>query len=394
MKNLLKLNELKSQYDVVVVGAGFAGATTANLLARKNKKVLIVEKRDHIGGNMYDYYDKNGVLVHKYGPHIFHTFHESVYEYLKQFGEFFSYEHKVKALVDGVLIPVPFNFESLEILYGNRAEELKNKLRSEYPVQTRVSIYELMNDKDKDIKEFGEFVFEKIFVHYTAKQWGIKAEEVDKSVINRVPVVLGYEDAYFADQFQYMPKEGFTKLFENMLDNENIDILLNTPINDVLRLENGKIYLDDKEYKGDLIFTGAIDELLGYQFGPLPYRSLKLDFESLDMTYYQSNSVINYTTSEDFTRITEFKYLSNQNIEGHTVILREYPLAYTKENYKKECPYYPIQNKENEKLYNQYKDLLKDYPQIHLLGRLAEYKYYNMDAVILKSFEFIDKYYK
>lgn len=394
MKNLLKLNELKNQYDVVVVGAGFAGATTANLLARKNKKVLIVEKRDHIGGNMYDYYDKNGVLVHKYGPHIFHTFHESVYEYLKQFGEFFSYEHKVKALVDGVLIPVPFNFESLEILYGERAEELKKKLRREYPVQTRVSIYELMNDKNKDIKEFGEFVFEKIFVHYTAKQWGIKAEEVDKSVINRVPVVLGYEDAYFADQFQYMPKEGFTKLFENMLDNENIDILLNTPINDILRLENGKLYLNNKEYKGDLIFTGAIDELLGYQYGPLPYRSLRLDFESLDMTYYQSNSVINYTTSEDFTRITEFKYLSNQNIEGHTVILREYPLAYTKENYLKECPYYPIQNKENEKLYNQYKDLLKDYHQIHLLGRLAEYKYYNMDAVILKSFEFIDKYYK
>lgn len=394
MKNLLKFNELKNQYDVVVVGAGFASATTANLLARKNKKILIVEKRDHIGGNMYDYYDKNGILVHKYGPHIFHTFHERVYEYLKEFGEFFSYEHKVKALVDGVLIPVPFNFESLEILYGNRAEELKKKLRREYPVQTRVSIYELMNDKDKDIKEFGEFVFEKIFVHYTAKQWGIKAEEVDKSVINRVPVVLGYEDAYFADQFQYMPKEGFTKLFENMLDNENIDILLNTQINDILRLENGKIYLNNKEYKGDLIFTGAIDELLGYQFGPLPYRSLRLDFESLDVTYYQSNSVINYTTSEDFTRITEFKYLSNQNIEGHTVILREYPLAYTKENYKKECPYYPIQNKENEKLYNQYKDLLKDYPQIHLLGRLAEYKYYNMDEVILKSLEFIDKYYK
>ena len=380
---------MRKSYDVIVIGAGFAGATAANLLARLGKQVLVIEKRDHIGGNSYDYIHSNGVLVHKYGPHIFHTNYKEVFEYLKEFGEFVPYKHKVLANIDGTLVPVPFNFTSLEMLYKEKAKPIEEKLVNKYPNQTRVSVLDLINDDDKDIKEFGNFVYEKVFAYYTAKQWGVSVDKIDKSVINRVPVILGYEDTYFSDTYQYMPKDGFTSLFDKMLDHPNIDVMLNTPANRVIKLIDGKIYFNDELFNGNLIYTGALDELFEYRYGPLPYRSLRLEFEDHDVTYYQSNSVINYTTSEDFTRISEFKYLAQQDIEGKTTILKEYSLAYTKENYLKVCPYYPIFTEENFALYQRYNDLVKKYPQISLCGRLAEYKYYNMDVVILKAFELV-----
>ena len=378
---------MRKSYDVIVIGAGFAGATAANLLARLGKQVLVIEKRDHIGGNSYDYIHSNGVLVHKYGPHIFHTNYKEVFEYLKEFGEFVPYKHKVLANIDGTLVPVPFNFTSLEMLYKEKAKPIEEKLVNKYPNQTRVSVLDLINDDDKDIKEFGNFVYEKVFAYYTAKQWGIHPDKVDKSVINRVPVVLGYDDLYFADTYQYMPVNGFTSLFNNMLKSENIDVLLNTPANSILKLDNGKIYLDGELFNGKVVYTGALDELFEYRYGPLPYRSLKLVFEDHDVTHYQSASVVNYTTSEDFTRITEFKYLSNQDIKGKTTILKEYSLSYNESNYKEIDPYYPIQNDYNNELYQEYRKLLKAYTQVSLCGRLAEYKYYNMDAVILRAFE-------
>ena len=380
---------MRKSYDVIIIGAGFAGATTANLLARLGKQVLVIEKRDHIGGNSYDYIHSNGVLVHKYGPHIFHTNYKEVFEYLKEFGEFVPYKHKVLANIDGTLVPVPFNFTSLEMLYKEKAKPIEEKLVKKYPNQTRVSVLDLINDDDKDIKEFGNFVYEKVFAYYTAKQWGVSVDKIDKSVINRVPVILGYEDTYFSDAYQYMPKDGFTSLFVKMLDHPNIDVMLNTPANRVIKLIDGKIYFNYELFNGNLIYTGALDELFEYRYGPLPYRSLRLEFEDHDVTYYQSNSVINYTTSEDFTRISEFKYLAQQDIEGKTTILKEYSLAYTKENYLKVCPYYPIFTEENFALYQRYNDLVKKYPQISLCGRLAEYKYYNMDVVILKALELV-----
>ena len=371
------------KFDCVVVGAGFAGATIANLLAKENKKVLLVEKRSHIGGNMYDYYDENGVLVHLYGPHIFHTNHQDVFEYLKSFVEFEFYQHRVLGNIDGVLVPVPFNFTSLEKLLPDQAEELKKILKEEYPDKTRVSILDLINNPNEKIHNFGEYVFEKVFVHYTAKQWGTTIDKIDSSVINRVPVVLGYDDLYFSDTYQYMPKLGFTDIFNHMLDNKNIKILLNTPCKDVLELKDGVTYLYGEKFTGPVVYTGALDELFDYCFDRLPYRSLRLEFERHNVTYYQPASVVNYTVSEDFTRITEFKYLSNQNIEGKTTILKEYPQKYDGNN----TPYYPIQNEGNLAQYGRYKDLAAKYPNLHLCGRLAEYKYYNMDAVIKKAFE-------
>lgn len=379
-----------NKYDVIVVGAGFAGAVIARKASDQGKKVLIIEKRPQIGGNMYECFDEKGIRIHLYGPHIFHTNNEEVFEFLKKYSEFYPYEHKVIGKIDGKLVPIPFNFTSLEMLFEkDKAEEIKEKLKENYPNEEKVSILDLIKNEDPVIKEFGEFVFEKVFVHYTAKQWGIPIEQVDKSTINRVPVVLGYDDRYFKDKIQYMPQEGFTKLFENMLDSENIDIRLNQDITEILTLdfENKKTYIQDAEFKGPIIFTGAVDELLKFKYGRLPYRSLDLEFENYPKTYFQTNSVVNYPNEEKFTRITEFKYLTNQEVENTTTILKEYPLKYDANNEKCQDPYYPIINDENLDMYENYKKEINEFANIYLVGRLAEYKYYNMDAVIERALE-------
>ena len=379
-----------NEFDVLIVGAGFAGAVVARKAAEQGKKVLIVEKRPQIGGNMYECFDENGVRIHLYGPHIFHTSNQEVFEFLKQYSDFYPYEHKVIGRIDGKLVPIPFNFTSLEMLFEKeKADEIKQKLKATYPNEEKVSILDLIKQEDPIIKEFGEFVFEKVFAHYTAKQWGIPVEEVDKSVINRVPVVLGYDDRYFKDTIQYMPTEGFTKLFENMLNHENIKVMLNKNITEMLTLdfENKKIYIDGVEFTKPIIFTGAVDELLDFKYGRLPYRSLDLVFERYDTTYFQTNSVVNYPNEENFTRITEFKYLTRQEVENKTTILKEYPLKYDANNKKCLDPYYPINNEENNNMYYKYQQEVEQFKNIYLVGRLAEYKYYNMDAVIARALE-------
>lgn len=381
------------KYDVLVVGAGFAGATISRKMAEKGKKVLLIDKRDHIAGNMYECFDTNGVRIHLYGPHIFHTSKENVFEFLNKFGKFYKYDHKVIGNIDGKLVPIPFNYKSLEILFEkDKAEKIKSVLNEEFGENNKVSILDLINHENKIIKEFGKFVYQKVFAEYTAKQWEIPVDKIDNSVINRVPVVLGYDDRYFSDTIQYMPEEGFTKLIENMLDSENIDVKLNVNALDILKLdfENKKAYLYDEEFKNPIFFTGALDELLGYKYGALPYRSLNLVFEQYNKTYYQENSVVNYNTSEKFTRITEFKYLTNQKLDGKTTILKEYPLKYDYLNTKSD-PYYPIIQKENLELYNKYVEELSNINNIYLCGRLAEYKYYNMDAVIDRALKLVEE---
>ena len=372
-----------NDFDYIVVGAGLAGASLANILAAHDKKVLIIEKRNHIAGNAYDVIDPNGILIHQYGPHIFHTNEKEVFEYLSSFVPFVKYEHKVLGNIDGKLVPIPFNFKSLEIMLPDKADLIKQKLLSKYEKDARVSIFDLIHDEDEVIKEFGQYVFEKVFAYYTAKQWGISIDKVDTSVINRVPVVLGYNDLYFSDIYQYMPKDGFTALVQKMLDNPNIEVRLDTNAAEHIKLAKGKIYYDNESYNGTLIHTGKIDELFGYPFGRLPYRSLNLVFEALDQTTYQPNSVVNYLTSEKFTRITEFKYLTGQVLDGKTTILKEFPLP-ADENYES---YYPIPNELNLHRYEEYRSLASGFPKLHLLGRLAEYRYYNMDIVVKKAIE-------
>lgn len=378
-------------YDVIIIGAGFAGATLANKFAEDKKKVLLVDKRNHIGGNMYEEERKNGVRVHLYGPHIFHTNDKEVFEYLKQYTEFYFYEHRVLANINNVLVPVPFNFKSIELLFDKKnADSIKNKLLKKYPNSKKVSILDLLNDTDKEIKKFGEFVFENIFVHYTAKQWNTSIENVDKSVINRVPVLLGYDDRYFQDEFQYMPKNGYNEIFENMLKNKNITKKLSTDAKDIIKIKDNKIFYNNKEFNGIVVYTGEVDELLDYKYGPLPYRSLKLKFEDKKSNYFQPSSVVNYTISEDYTRITEFKYLSNQIVDKNTTILKEYPLNYNYKN-KNHIPYYAIINEDNNNLYKKYLDDINKIKNIYLCGRLAEYKYYNMDAVVRRALDLYEE---
>lgn len=374
-------------YDVIIVGAGFAGSVLAERFASNNKKVLVIDKRNHIGGNMYEEIRSNGVRVHKYGPHIFHTNDKEVFDYLQQFTGFYFYEHRVIGYIDKTFVPIPFNFKSLELLFPNdKVKEIKEKLLDKYSSKTKVSILDLLNDEDNVIKEFGKYVYEKVFVNYTAKQWNVPISEVDTSVINRVPVILGYDDRYFQDTYQAMPKNGFNEIFNKMLDNKNIEVKLNTNAKDLLRIDtdNKKIYYDNKEFKGIVIYSGALDEFLDYKYGPLPYRSLDLVFEDRFENYYQPTSVVNYPNDERFTRITEFKYLSNEIVKDNTTILKEYPLTYDYKN-KKHVPYYAIFNDDNLALYQKYYDSVKDIDNFYLCGRLAEYKYYNMDAVVRRA---------
>ena len=375
--------------DVIIVGAGFAGATLANKFANANKKVLVIDKRSHIGGNMYEEVRDNGVRIHKYGPHIFHTNDKEVFEYLQKFTSFYFYEHRVIGYIDGEYVPIPFNFKSLELLFpSDKVKIIKEKLLSTYKDQKKVSILDLLNDSDEVIKEFGKYVYEKVFAHYTAKQWNVPISEVDSSVINRVPVILGYDDRYFQDTYQAMPKNGYNEIFENMLNHKNIEVKLNTNALELIKIDidNKKIYYNNQEFKGILIYSGPLDELLEYQYGPLPYRSLNLVFEDRDENYYQPSSVVNYTVSEKFTRITEFKYLSNQIVKDNTTILKEYPLTYDYKN-KDHVPYYAIFNDDNLALYKKYYDSVKDIDNFYLCGRLAEYKYYNMDAVVRRAMD-------
>lgn len=373
-------------YDSIVIGCGFAGAVIAREQAENGKKVLIVEKRNHIGGNCYDALDEHGILIHQYGPHIFHTNSKKVYDYLSKFTKWYDYEHKVVGNVNGNIIPIPFNLNTLEMVYGlEKGKELKEKLITAYGENKKVPILELKNNEDKEIQEIAQFVYQNIFLKYTMKQWGQTPEEIDASVTARVPVLLSYDNRYFQDTYQGMPLEGYTKLFENMLQHENITVRLNTNASELLEFkENGKTFWEKEEFAGSIIYTGAIDELFQCKYGRLPYRSLEFHLEHYQKEWYQSYGVVNYTVSEDYTRITEFKYLTGQKKED-TTIVKEYPKSYV--NPEKQIPYYAIINTENLALYQTYKDLLKNTPNVYLLGRLAEYKYYNIDAIVERALE-------
>ncbi|HOO61425.1 MAG TPA: UDP-galactopyranose mutase, partial [Bacillota bacterium] len=293
----------------VVVGLGFAGSVIARSLAEAGFEVTALEKRPHVAGNMYEHTRLNGVRVHNYGPHIFHTNNQQVYDYLKRFSDFYPYSHRVVGWIDGKLVPIPFNYTSIDSLFAPaKAAMLKDKLTKAFPGKEKCFISELVEHTDPDIKSLGNYIMDRVFVHYTAKQWGVPVEEVDKSVIDRVPVVLGTDDRYFRDTIQMMPIHGFTELFENMLSHPKINVQTNSDA--MLRLalheSSGNILLDGAPFNGPVCYTGAIDELFNNEFGVLPYRSTNLVFEDIEKESYQSNSVINYPNSEEFTRITEF----------------------------------------------------------------------------------------
>ena len=376
-------------FDSVIIGAGVAGCVAARDLAESGRKVLVLEQRDHIGGNCYDEKDEHGILIHKYGPHIFHTKEQKAYDYLSRFTDWYAFGHEVVANVHGKLIPVPFNLNTLHMVYEQeKADALEKKLIDAFGLESRVPILKLREHEDPEIREIADYVYENIFLHYTMKQWGQTPEQIDPAVTGRVPVLISHDNRYFQEPWQGMPLHGYTLMFEKMLDHENITVETGVDARSRVTFSEGSVFLDGQAFTGDVIYTGPLDELFDCRFGRLPYRSLRFDFEYYDKPDYQGHSVVNYTVSEDFTRITEFKYLTGQKAEG-TTIVKEYPFAYT--GAAGEIPYYSIANAANQKLYEQYRGLVEHIPNVWLLGRLAEYKYYNIDAMVLKALELTDK---
>jgi UDP-galactopyranose mutase len=349
-------------FDYLIVGAGYAGSVLAERLARgSGKKVLLVDRRPHIGGNAYDCYDDAGILIHKYGPHIFHTNSREVFEYLSTFTEWRPYEHRVRASVDGQLVPIPINLDTINQLYGLKLNSMEVEDFFASMAEARETI---RTSEDVVIARVGRELYEKFFRGYTRKQWGLDPSQLDAMVTSRVPVRTNRDDRYFTDTYQAMPQRGYTRMFENMLDHPNVKVLLNCDYRDIKE----EIAYDK------LIFTGPVDEFFDYRYGKLPYRSLRFDFRTVNQEWVQPVAVVNYPNEHLYTRVTEFKHLTGQEHLKSTLVY-EFPQG-------EGDPYYPVPRPENAELYKRYQALAEATPDVLFVGRLATYKYYNMDQVV------------
>jgi len=377
----------KIEYDCIIIGAGFCGSVIARKMAEDSKKALLLERRNHIAGNMYDEKDENGILIQKYGPHIFHTNSKEVYNFITRYGNWTDFIHKPAVELDGKITPAPSNYKTIDLLYNNEdAKVLKERLEKCYGGQKTVTILELLKCDDEIVKQYADKLYELNYKPYTAKQWGIVPEEVDPNILKRVPVRLDYKEGYFDDEYQCMPETSYTHFFKNILDHKNIEVKLNIDALDIIKTDTEKkeILYNNEKINIPVIYTGAVDEFLQYRYGELPYRSLKFEYKTINTDSFQDASVVAYPKADGYTRITEFKKLPPQNVPGVTVIAHEYPLQADK---RKNEPYYPILNDNNIKLYNKYLSDINNIHNLFLCGRLADYKYYNMDAAILRAFD-------
>ena len=353
---------MKLAYDYLIVGAGFAGSVLAERLARgSGKSVLLCDRRNHVGGNAYDHADAAGILVHKYGPHIFHTNSRDIFEYLSRFTTWRGYEHRVLASVEGKLLPIPINLDTINRLYGLKLGE--NEV--EKFLATRAIKYESPRTSEEVVlSRVGPDLYEKFFRNYTRKQWGVDPSQLDAQVTARIPVRTNRDDRYFTDQFQFMPRWGFTRMFENMLDHEHIDLALATNFYELRKEVNFR----------QLIYSGPIDQFFDFRYGKLPYRSLHFEHRTLDREWFQPVAVVNYPNDFEYTRVTEFKHLTGQQHQ-RTSIVYEYPRS-------EGDPYYPVPQSINASVYSQYRKLAESLPNVRFVGRLGTYRYYNMDQVV------------
>lgn len=359
---------------------GFVAERLMNVYIAEDfgEEVLVIDAKNHIGGNSYDYYDKNNICIHKYGTHIFHTNLEHVWKYLSRFTRWHPYMHEVKGKIDGQEVPIPFNLNSIRKVFPKSiADKLEDKLIEKFGFNVKVPILELRKANDKDLEFLAEYVYQKVFLGYTLKQWGMKPEDLDPAVTGRVPVYVSKDNRYFQDKYQGIPMKGYSALIAEMLDHPKIKVLLNT---DYASLEN-------KESFERVFYSGPIDEYFGYELGELPYRSLRFDFVEYEREHFQSNSVINYPENHDFTRIGEYKYFLNDKSEN-TVVSFEYPEAFERGRNDR---YYPIVRDENQNLYNRYLEKAKELKNVYFLGRLGDYKYYDMDKAVNRALALFDE---
>jgi UDP-galactopyranose mutase len=366
--------------DWLIVGAGFTGLVLAERIASQlGKKVLVVERRDHIGGNAHDHYDGNGILVHRYGPHLFHTNSEKVWRYLSQFTEWHPYYHRVLALVDGKKVPVPFNLNSLHAVFPpGYASKLEDLLLKHYGFGSKVPILKLRREASGELHSLAEFVYEKVFYGYNLKQWDLTPEELSPSVSGRVPISMSRDDRYFQDRYQAIPKHGYTQMLQRMANHPNIMVLLNADYREIQ---------DEVKFDG-MVYTGLIDEFFDYMHGELPYRSLRFQFDYHLVDAYQEVAQVNYPNDQPYTRISEYKHITGQRAYGTSVSI-EYPMPYRRDQ---NLPYYPVPREENRKRYNLYLSEAESLDnRVLFAGRLADYKYYNMDQAVARALGVFEK---
>jgi len=364
----------------VIVGAGFTGAVLAERLASQtDKKVLLIDRRAHVGGNAYDYVNDEGHLVHQYGPHLFHTNSQRIVDYLSQFTRWRPYEHRVLGLIEGRLVPIPFNLTSLDILLSqSEAGRLREILTTQFEFGQSLSILKMMQSPDAPVRELAQYIYEKVFFQYSKKQWGCEPTDLSPSVLSRVPVRISYDDRYFSDTFQAVPFKGYTSMFERMLSHPNIDLRLGVDHDEVRQ---------SVSYR-KMIFTGAIDEFFDYNLGALPYRSLHFEFRTYRQEHHQPVATVNYPDDRPFTRITEMAHITGEK-KASTIVTIEYPLEHVA---GKTTPYYPIPREDNLSLYKRYLSLAeRNAKNVIFAGRLGDYQYYNMDQAVGRSLALFER---
>ena len=374
----------------LIVGCGIVGCTVARILADRGWTVRIVDRRDHIGGNLYDYRDEHEILVQQYGPHIFHTNSERVFEFISRFSRWNPFNLVCGAVIDGICTPTAFNLKTIDLFFDRaKAVEIKQHIRDSFPGRESATVVELLDCDDAVIRDYAQFLFDKDYSLYTAKQWGISPSEIDKSVLKRVPIRFTYEEAYFKDKYQVMPENGYTAFIGKMIDHPAISVTLNYEALEHISIKDNAVYLDGKKADYPVVYTGPLDELFGYKYGRLPYRSLRFEWIYKDVESYQQLPVVAYPQAEKFTRITEYKKLPVQDVRGTTCAV-EYPVPYEAEADTSVEPYYPVLTEASQKAYSTYADAAAKVSGLFCAGRLADFRYYIMDQALERAFDFAE----
>ena len=376
--------------ECVVVGAGLTGSVISRYLTDKGYKVTIWERRNHIGGNMYDYVDENRICVHQYGPHIFHTNNDDLAAYMKKYAEWIDFPISCQVNMLGKTTPSPFNFQTIDDYYEPEvAKKLKKALLNAYPGRNKVTIVEMLESENPIVKQYADFLFVHDYSLYTAKQWGVSPAEIDPSVLKRVPVLLSYKDGYFDDKWQMVPEDGYTNWFSGILNHENISVELGIEALERISIKDKAIWIDGRIFEGLLIYTGAIDELFKLEYGPLPYRSLRFEWKTEPVQHYQGAALVAYPEAPDYTRITEYSHFPQKEAANRTTLAYEYPVIY-----QEGCsiePYYPILTEESKQRHNKYRRLAEEIKGLVCCGRLADFKYYNMDEALENALNICSK---